>query len=88
MRRILLPLVLPGLAAGWVLVFVRSFGEVTASAILSGSSNPVVGSMLLDLWRQGNFPMMTAFALIVWLIGSLLVLVMLRLNNRSLGKTR
>jgi iron(III) transport system permease protein len=88
MRRILLPLVLPGLATGWVLVFVRAFGEVTASAILSGTSNPVVGSVLLDLWRQGNFPMMTAFALIVWLIGSVLVLSMLWFNNRGLAKAR
>jgi iron(III) transport system permease protein len=88
MRTILLPLVLPGLAAGWVLVFIRIVGEVTASAILSGSSNPVVGSVLLDLWRQGNFPVMTAFALIIWLIGSVLVLMMLWLNNRSLAKAR
>ncbi len=88
MRRILLPLALPGFAAGWVLVFIKVLGEVTGSAILSGSSNPVVGSVLLDLWRQGNFPMMTAFALIIWLIASVLVLVMLWLNNRSLGKAR
>jgi iron(III) transport system permease protein len=88
MLRILLPLAMPGLAAGWVLVFIHILGEVTASAILSGNSNPVVGSVLLDLWRQGNFPMMTAFALIIWLIASLLVVIMLRLNNRSLGRTR
>jgi iron(III) transport system permease protein len=88
MRRILLPLVLPGLATGWVLVFVRAFGEVTASAILSGTSNPVVGAVLLDLWRQGSFPMMTAFALIVWFIGSLLVLAMLWFNNHRLARVK
>lgn len=88
MRSVLLPLVLPGLAAGWVLVFIHILGEVTASAILSGTANPVVGSVLLDLWRQGNFPMMTAFALIVWLISSTLVIVMLRLNNRGLAKVK
>jgi iron(III) transport system permease protein len=88
MRRILLPLALPGFAAGWVLVFIKVLGEVTGSAILSGNSNPVVGSVLLDLWRQGNFPMMTAFALIIWFIASVLVMVMLWLNNRSLGKAR
>jgi iron(III) transport system permease protein len=88
MRKVLLPLALPGLAAGWVLVFIHILGEVTASAILSGASNPVVGSVLLDLWRQGDFPQMTAFALIVWAIASLLVIIMLRLNNPSLGKAR
>ena len=86
MARILLPLAMPGLAAGWVLVFIHILGEVTASAILSGNSNPVVGSVLLDLWRQGNFPQMTAFALVIWLIASILVVVMLRLNSRGLRR--
>jgi iron(III) transport system permease protein len=44
--------------------------------------------VLLDLWRQGNFPMMTAFALIIWFIASLLVLIILWLNNRSLARAR
>lgn len=82
LRKILLPLVLPGLAAGWVLVFIHVLGEVTVSSMLSGVSNPVVGSVLLDMWTQGNFPRMTAFAIIIWLIASLAVLIMLRLSNR------
>jgi iron(III) transport system permease protein len=86
MWRVMLPLALPGLAAGWVLIFIKILGEVTASAILSGSSNQVVGSVLLDLWQQGSFPMMTAFALIIWLITSALVICVLWLNNRSLAR--
>ena len=88
MRKILFPLVLPGIAAGWVLVFIHILGEVTASAILSGNANPVVGSVLLDLWRQGSFPIMTAFALVIWLIASVLVVLMLRLNSQNLGKAQ
>ncbi|WP_181164662.1 ABC transporter permease [Amaricoccus solimangrovi] len=88
MWRILVPLALPGLAAGWVLVFIKILGEVTASAILAGTSNPVVGSVLLDLWLQGNFPMMTAFALIIWVITSVLVILVLWLNNRNLARAR
>ncbi|GAA5003797.1 ABC transporter permease [Streptomyces hyderabadensis] len=84
--RILLPLVLPGLAAGWVLVFIHILGEVTASSLLSGSSNPVVGRVLLDLWGQGNFPQMTALAIVIWLISSVFVLLMLRLSNRRFAR--
>ncbi len=87
MRKILFPLILPGLAAGWVLVFIHILGEVTASAMLSGAANPVVGSVLLDLWTQGNFPAMTAFSIIVWLIASVLVLVLLRLSNRRFARS-
>jgi iron(III) transport system permease protein len=86
MRKILLPLVLPGLAAGWALVFIHILGEVTASALLSGASNPVVGSVLLDLWTQGNFPAMTAFSIIIWLIASALVVLSLRLSDRGFAK--
>ncbi|MFT4085143.1 MAG: iron ABC transporter permease [Nocardioides sp.] len=88
MRTILLPLVLPGLTAGWILVFIHVLGEVTASALLSGTSNPVVGAVLLDLWNQGNFPAMTALAIMVWLISSILVLVMIKVGNRRVSAAR
>ena len=38
MRRIILPLMLPGLAAGWALIFASIVGELTASVILAISS--------------------------------------------------
>ncbi|ODT83715.1 MAG: hypothetical protein ABS76_02020 [Pelagibacterium sp. SCN 64-44] len=88
MRRILLPLSMPGLAAGWVLVFIHMMGEVTASAILSGTSNGVVGAVLLDLWENGSFPLMTAFALVIWLIATCMMCFVLWLNNRGLERSR
>ena len=42
-RRITFPLILPGLAAGWVMIFVVMVGDLTASALLAGTTNPVVG---------------------------------------------
>lgn len=87
-RSILLPLVLPGLTAGWILVFIHVLGEVTASAILSGGSNPVVGAVLLDLWNQGDFPAMTALAIMIWLISSVLVLLMIRISNGRMARAR
>lgn len=88
MRKILLPLTLHGLAAGWVLVFIHMMGEVTASAILSGTSNGVVGAVLLDLWENGSFPLMTAFALVIWAIATCMMAVVLWLNNHNVKKTR
>lgn len=88
MRKVLLPLSMNGLAAGWVLVFIHMMGEVTASAILSGTSNGVVGAVLLDLWENGSFPLMTAFALVIWLIATVMMCFVLWLNNRGLGKIK
>ena len=45
---------LPGLAAGWSLLFVRMAGDLTASAMLAGTSNPVAGFRILEIY-QGAF---------------------------------
>jgi iron(III) transport system permease protein len=84
---ILVPLSLPGLAAGWIMLFVFMVGELTASALLSGTANPVVGRVLLDLWSSGSFPQLAAMALIMALINGLFVLAMLRFTRRSFEVT-
>jgi iron(III) transport system permease protein len=81
--QILLPLALPGLAAGWVMVFVLMVSETTMSALLSGTGNLVIGRVLLDLWSNGSFPQMTALALLISLVDALCVLAVLRLTRRN-----
>jgi iron(III) transport system permease protein len=49
-----LPLMLPALAAGWALVFVRIVGDLEVSAMLSGFTNQVVGFQILDLYENGG----------------------------------
>ena len=84
-RRIVVPLMLPGLMAGWVILFVHISGELTASALLSGTGNPVVGLVLLDLWENGSFPQLSAIALIMTVIDAVVVLAVMRgfRRNRS-----
>jgi len=81
--KISLPLAMPGLVAGWIMVFVHTVGEVTASAFLSGTHNPVVGRVLLDLWNFGNFPQVAALALIITAISTSLVGIMLFITRRN-----
>lgn len=81
--RIMLPLALPGLVAGWIMVFVHTVGEITASAFLSGTSNPVIGRVLLDFWNFGNFPQVAALALVITAISSSFVGLMLLASRRS-----
>ena len=85
--RIMLPLALPGLAAGWVTLFVFSFGEVTASTLLSGTENLVVGRVLLDLWTSGSLPQMTALALTQCVICAVITLTVLKLTRRGVDAT-
>ena len=51
--------------------------ETTASALLSGTGNLVIGRVLLDLWSNGSFPQMTALALLISLVDALCVLLLL-----------
>ena len=87
LRRVLLPLALPGLAAGWVIVFIHTAGELTASAFLSGAGNPVIGRVLMDFWIFGNFPQVAALALVMTVVNTLCVGAMLALSRRSLRAT-
>jgi iron(III) transport system permease protein len=85
--RVVLPLAFPSLAAGWVIVFIHMVGELTASALLSGTTNPVIGRVLLDLWNNGSFPQLTALAMVMTVVDSCFVIAMLRLTRRSFDVT-
>jgi len=85
--KVMLPLALPGLAAGWAIIFIQTAGEVTASALLAGSQTPVIGRVLMDLWNYGSFPQVAALAIIVTLINSLVIALILKLSNRKTANT-
>jgi len=79
--RILLPLMLPGLIAGWVILFVLIVGELTASVLLSGVGNPVVGTVILSLWENGTFPQLAALAVLISLLNTVVVLGLLHFSR-------
>ena len=78
-RRVALPLMLPGLAAGWSLVFVLMAGDLAASALLAGIRNPTVGFVILDIWEAGSFGVLAALSFAMVAITSTVVLVVNRL---------
>ena len=80
--RITLPLMLPGLMAGWTMLFVLIAGDLTASAMLSSTNNPVIGSTIIDLWNQGSFTPLAAFSTVVTVLMSVVVLLSMRLTRR------
>ena len=72
-RRIVLPLALPGFAAGWTLVFVHMMGDLSASALLSGVRTPVIGFAILTIWETASFGLLAAFSTIMCLISATVV---------------
>jgi iron(III) transport system permease protein len=81
-RRILLPLMLPGLIAGWSLLFVLITGDITASSMLAGTHTPVVGFVILDLWTSGTFPQLAALGVLMTTVACTVVLTALWIRDR------
>jgi len=52
--RVLLPLLLPVLLAGWIYVFVLSVRELGASIFLVGPGTHVLGTITLTMWEEGG----------------------------------
>lgn len=79
--RVTLPLILPGLAAGWAMIFVVMIGDLTASALLAGTNNPVVGFVILDIWENGLYSALAAFAALISMISTAVVMLVLYLGR-------
>lgn len=84
--RVFLPLTLPGLAAGCLLVFTISLGFYITPALLGAPSQAMVGEVIAEQVEQ--FGLSTASALgIVLLTGTLVVLVVIALLAKRLGRS-
>ena len=72
-RRIQLPLIMPGLAAGWALIFALVVGELNSAAILSGPRNPVIGYLILSLFDNGTYSQLAAIGTIIGIVSAVTV---------------
>jgi len=80
--RIYLPLMASGVAAGWALLFVRCVGDLTASSILAGPANPVVGWKILQVYNDGLFSEMAALCVLLVLISGTVVVTVLTFTRQ------
>ncbi len=72
-RRIILPLLAPGLVAGWIYILIVSFRELGASVLLYSPGKEVLSIVIWEQWRDGLLTQVAALG--VMLIGALVVLV-------------
>lgn len=80
-HRIYLPLLRPGLMAGWFWVMVHAYRELTIALMLARSRNRTASVVIYDLWENGSFPQLSAFGVLIFAI--LIVLVLL---GQTIGK--
>ena len=83
-RRIVLPLLQPGLLAGFIYVMIVSIRELASSILLYSPGTEVVSIMIWELWQNGQYVELSALG--VMLIIALFCLVMLaQLLSRRFG---
>jgi iron(III) transport system permease protein len=64
-RRILLPLLLPGLAAGWIYVMIVSVREFSASILLYTPRTEVLSVWIFEQYEAGRFTELSALAMLL-----------------------
>ena len=80
-RRILIPLILPGVFAAWALVLVRIVGDLSLAVMLATPRTAVVGFLLIDVWEAGSFGVVAALSLIMTAMTVPVVMLMLWLGR-------
>jgi iron(III) transport system permease protein len=73
-RRIILPLLKPGLVAGWIYIMIVSIRELSSSILLYSPGNEVLSILIWELWENGQYVELSALG--VMFIVALFFLVM------------
>ncbi len=74
-RRIILPLLKPGLVAGWIYVLIVSIRELSSSILLYSPGTEVVSIVIWELWENGQYVELSALGVLFILVLFTLVLL-------------
>ncbi|MBC6405917.1 MAG: ABC transporter permease [Rhodospirillales bacterium] len=87
LRRILLPVVKPGIVAGCILVFVPSLGSFLAPDLLGGAKNFMIGSLIEEQFKgnAGNWPFGAAASMILLTLVLILLIASARQSQKRDG---
>ncbi len=84
LRRVILPIVKPGIVAGSILVFIPSLGAYVTPRILGGGKNMMIGNFIELQFGQGrNWPLGAALSVMLLIIVTVALLVYVRISNRG-----
>jgi spermidine/putrescine transport system permease protein len=82
LRKIILPIVKPGIIAGSILVFVPSLGAYVTPRVLGGGKQMMIGNLIELQFGQGkNWPLGAALSLTLLLIVTVALLYYVRVAN-------
>jgi spermidine/putrescine transport system permease protein len=89
LRRIIFPLVKPGVIAGSILVFIPAIGAYVTPSLLGGGKNMMVSNFIeLQFGQAHNWPLGSALAITVMVIVMVALLIYVRNAGAASGEQR
>ncbi|MCV2871811.1 ABC transporter permease [Defluviimonas sp. WL0050] len=84
LRRVILPIVKPGIIAGSILVFIPALGAYVTPRILGGGRNMMIGNFIELQFGQGrNWPLGAALSVLLLMIVAIALMFYVRAANRD-----
>jgi iron(III) transport system permease protein len=80
--RVILPLLKPGMVAGWIYVLIVSVRELSSSILLYSPGNEVISIVIWELWENGQYVELSALSVMFILLLLFLVLIAQLIGKR------
>src|SRR3954464_6464261 len=82
LRTVTIPLLVPGLVAAWLLLFIASVRELGASILLMGPHSKVITPSIVESWFGTSTELTAALALIQTLVIAVAMIVLVTITRR------
>ena len=83
--RVVAPLATPAIGAVWIYVFLYSIRDLSLPVILAGPQNPLIATVILDLWHDGKVPAVGAVSVVLAVTATVFGWFFMRLSRRNGG---
>ena len=81
-RRVIIPLMMPGIVAGWVYVVVVSIRELSSSILLYSHNTRVLSVSIWELWENGETGVLAALGVVMVVVLMILVAIAYKVGTR------
>jgi spermidine/putrescine transport system permease protein len=86
LRRVILPIIRPGIVAGSILVFIPALGAYVTPRVLGGGKNMMIGNFIELQFGQGrNWPLGSSLSVMLLIVVTVALLFYVRVSTRGSG---
>jgi iron(III) transport system permease protein len=82
--RIVLPLLKPGLLAGWIYIVIVSIRELSTSILLYSPGTEVVSILIWELWENGQYVELSALG-VMFIVALFALVIVAQLVSKKFG---